>query len=44
MNQKLNQKTAQFQQAVLNSSIYHLKVQSSQINLNETFRRISIRI
>ncbi|MGV0928529.1 OmpA family protein [Empedobacter sp. ULE_I145] len=34
---ELNQKTAQFQQAVLNSSIYHLKVQSSQINLNETF-------
>ncbi len=34
---ELNQKTTQFQQAVLNSSIYHLKVQSSQINLNETF-------
>lgn len=34
---ELNQKTTRFQQAVLNSSIYHLKVQSSQINLNETF-------
>ncbi len=34
---ELNQKITQFQQAVLNSSIYHLKVQSSQINLNETF-------
>jgi len=33
---ELNQKITQFQQAVLNSSIYHLKVQSSQINLNET--------
>lgn len=34
---ELNQKITQFLQAVLNSSIYHLKVQSSQINLNETF-------
>ena len=34
---ELQQKTAQFEEAVLNSSIYHLKVQSSQINLNETF-------
>lgn len=34
---EFNQKTAQFYQAILNSSIYHLKVQSSQINLNETF-------
>ncbi|WP_413533874.1 OmpA family protein [Empedobacter brevis] len=34
---ELNKKITQFEQAILNSSVYHLKVQSSQINLNETF-------
>ncbi|WP_282630547.1 OmpA family protein [Empedobacter sedimenti] len=36
-SKELQQKTTQFQEAVLNSSAYQLKVQSSQINLNETF-------
>ncbi len=34
---ELKSKVEQFKQAVLNSSSYHLKIQSSQINLNETF-------
>ncbi|WP_353098059.1 OmpA family protein [Empedobacter brevis] len=36
-SKEFNQKIKQFQHAVLNTSIYHLKVQSSQINLHETF-------
>lgn len=34
---EFNQKTTQFYQAIINSSIYHIKVQSAQINLSETF-------
>lgn len=34
---EFNKKITQFYQAILNSSIYHLKIQSAQINLNETF-------